>query len=74
MQQRGQELVVVKRPVVIYRKTIGHRHITYVKTGISDGGEQVVVLGPVVVGDGEGSLAGLAVDGLGVDEGDDEAS
>lgn len=71
VQQGGHELVVVEGAVKVEGKAAGHGGVVYVEARLADSGEDVVVANGGGVGLGFG---GLVVDGVGVDEGDGEAS
>lgn len=70
MQQGGHELVVVEGVVKVEGKAVGHGGVVYVKARLADCEEDVVADGGSV---GLG-FGGLVVDGVGVGEGDGEAS
>lgn len=67
MQKRRHKLVVVQRPVESNRQPVRHGSVPYVQSRLPYGGEQIISGGGM-------ATASLLVDGVGVDEGDGEAT
>lgn len=65
VQKGGHELVVVERPVELHRQAIAQGGVADVEARVADGGKDV---------GGRGGCGDLAVDEVGVDECDGEAS
>ena len=62
---------MVKRAVKLEGEAVGDGGVAYVEARVTDGGEDVVVIG---IGLGFRGVVELVVDGVGVDECDGEAS